>query len=324
MEIISENANADGGCRMHVEMVSTETRDGLQLDGILSEPQGDSLQSIALDGLIFLHGVGGNFYGGRLFPPLMQRMQGLGLPVLRVNTRGHGSVNIVAGRRGALRQGAAYEVVDDSRHDIDAWVNFLVGRGLRRIGLLGHSLGAVKAVFSQAHEPHNHVSALLAISPPRLSYQTFMSGSDRDLFLPSLHAAQQLVAAGEPETLFTANYPLPLLISAASFLDKYGPGERYDILRYLPQLQVPTLFVYGSREVESGRSAFQGLPGLLEQHKPSLLDMEVAVIPNADHFYTGTQGLLADQISHWLAARWGQQPPAASEAARTLTSKLEP
>ena len=294
---------------MHVEMVSTETRDGLQLDGVLSEPGEEIVQSLALDGLLFLHGVGGNFYGGRLFPPLMQRMQQLGLAVLRVNTRGHGSVNIVAGRRGAIRQGAAYEVVDDARHDIDAWLNFLGERGLRRIGLLGHSLGAVKAVFTQAHEPHRYVSALLAISPPRLSYQAFLSGNDRELFLPSLNAAQELVAAGESETLFNANYPLPLLISAGSFLDKYGPGERYDILQFLPQLQVPTLFVYGSREVESPRSAFQGLPQLLKQHQPSLLDMEVAVVPNADHFYTGVQSLLADQITQWLNARWSTQKP---------------
>ena len=84
--------------------------------------------------------------------------------MLSVNTRGHDSVFGASLGNVRRRFGAAYEMVDDCRHDIAAWIEFLASRGHERIVLIGHSLGAIKAVYAQAHEKLPQVAAVVAVS----------------------------------------------------------------------------------------------------------------------------------------------------------------
>src|SRR5262245_56877053 len=117
---------------MHVELVRTVTRDGLRLDGALSDaPHGGSLAAI------LLHGVAANFYTSSTFEPLIPKLRSLGIPALCVNTRGHDSVFGASLGNVRRRFGAAYEIVDDCRHDMAAWIEFLTSRGNQRIVLIG-------------------------------------------------------------------------------------------------------------------------------------------------------------------------------------------
>src|SRR5205807_8481573 len=107
--------------------VRTVTRDGLRLDGALSLAQsaGVGKTSSIAGAALLLHGVAGNFYTSSTFEPLIPRLQELGLAALSVNNRGHDSV-FGAGLGNVRRRfGAAYEVVDDCRQDIAAWIDFL-------------------------------------------------------------------------------------------------------------------------------------------------------------------------------------------------------
>ena len=54
-----------------------------------------------------------------------------------------------------------------------------------------------------------------------------------------------------------------LMISAGSYVDKYGPEERYNIMKFANQLSCPTLITYGQREVDEGSLAFAGVPDAL-------------------------------------------------------------
>ena len=69
--------------------------------------------------------------------------------------------------KGGRRLGAAYEIVDDCRHDLLAWLDLLRERAGPRIALVGHSLGAVKTIYALAHEDVP-LQCAIAISPPRL------------------------------------------------------------------------------------------------------------------------------------------------------------
>ncbi|MBC8357225.1 MAG: alpha/beta hydrolase [Planctomycetes bacterium] len=285
---------------MLVELVRTKTSDGLRLDGALAFPQERRMALPSVDGVILLHGVGGNYFSGAMFDPLAIRLLDAGIAVLRVNTRGYGSVNMIATDGGATRGGAAFEVVDQCRYDINAWCDFLVVRGLSRIGLIGHSLGAIKAVYSAAHAPHADVASVIAASPPRLSYSAFQHGPRSHDFFESLSTAKQLVKEGRPEQLITAKFPFPLLISAASYVDKYG-DERYNILKFVSQVGCPTLFTYGSIELEQGGIAFAGLPEAIHQATSDAPEIQragikVATIAGADHFYSGKFDELAEVV----------------------------
>jgi len=289
---------------MLVELVRTKTSDGLRLDGSLARPVVKPTEPPFVDAAILLHGVGGSFFGGAMFEPLSNRLLEFGVAVVRVNTRGYGSINMIATEGGATRGGAAFEVVDQCRHDINAWCDFLVGRGMSRIGLVGHSLGAIKAVYSAAHAPHPNVASVIAASPPRLSRRAFQIGPRSDDFFESLTTAKQLVEEGRPEQLITAKFPFPLLISAASYVDKYG-DERYNLLKFVSRVRSPTLFTYGSIELEQGGVAFAGLPDAIqravsEAEEAERPKVDVVTIADADHFYAGKHDELADVVARWL------------------------
>jgi pimeloyl-ACP methyl ester carboxylesterase len=285
-----------------VELVRITTSDGLRLDGALASPVNRPMSPPITDAAIFLHGVGGSFFSGTLFDCLADQLLELGIAVLRVNTRGHGSISMIATDGGATRGGAAFEVVDQCRYDINAWCDFLAARSLSRIAMIGHSLGAIKAVYSSAHSPHSNVTHVIAASPPRLSHNAFRNGSRSHDFFTSLTAAKECVEAGHPEQLITVKFPFPMLIAAASFIDKYG-DERYNIIKFVEQCNCPTLFTYGSVELEQGGIAFAGLPDAIRQATSNAQRFCIATIEGADHFYSGKSSELTSQITKWLRSQ---------------------
>jgi pimeloyl-ACP methyl ester carboxylesterase len=291
---------------MMVDLVRVTTKDGLRLDGALRLPPAGTLCKTSLDAALFLHGVGSNFYTSGTLDGIAARLHQLGLALLPVNTRGHDNIYAASANFGRRLQGAAYEVVDECRHDVRAWVEFLKSRGYQRILLMGHSLGAIKAIYSQVHEPLPEVAGVLAMSPPRLSQRAFLQSRDSAIYFESLSTAEQMVAAGRGDELFLAKFPFPLIITASGYLDKYGPGERYNITRFGNQVPVPILYTYGSKEVADGGGPFAGVPEALARLPAAGGSVEIAVIPGGDHFYTGVYEGLAEEIEAWLSGTWGE------------------
>ncbi|MFO0879369.1 MAG: alpha/beta fold hydrolase [Gemmataceae bacterium] len=279
---------------MQVDLVHTATRDGLRLDGIF---QASSATHPALDAALCLHGTGSNFYGSTLFDALAARLLESGISVLRVNTRGHDLMsNAAQVRGGGRRAGASHEILDDCRHDVAAWCDWLRGQWRSRLVLIGHSSGAVKALYAQALEPDAHVRALVALSPPRLSYSWFRASDRAMTFNQTFQQAQALVQAGEPHALLEVTVPLPFVVTASGYLEKYGPDERYNYLRFLDRLTVPTLVTLG--EVEMGNNmAFRDAPEAIRQVAPPV---QMATIAGADHFYSGVRDELIATVLGWL------------------------
>ena len=195
--------------------------------------------------------------------------------------------------------GAAYETVDDCRHDWDAWVEFAVEQGFHNIALWGHSLGAVKSIYYMAKENDPRVRCVVAASPPRFSYELFTQAPDEGAeFRRVCQLAQQHVDAGQPETLLQTAHPVPLLVAARVFLDKYGPEARYDIVEHIPNLKVPTLLFIGTDETP--RLSFAESPPVMRQLQAQMQDFRFESIPEADHFYTNQRDYVWDLVSGWL------------------------
>jgi pimeloyl-ACP methyl ester carboxylesterase len=283
-----------------VDLVRVTTADGVRLDGGFQRPSGGAQTApLPIDAVLCVHGTGGSFYTSALFDALAVRMLARGAAVLRINTRGHDLVSTAATAEGGKRQGAAYEAVDNCRHDLRAWLDWLVEQGFRRVCLVGHSLGAVKAVYSLARNSHDVVAALAAISPPRLSHSWFVAGAKGEEFQGYLATAAQHVQEGRPETLLDVRFPLPFLVTAAGYLEKYGPDERYNFLPLVGRVACPALYTFGGEEVERN-VAFNGLPAAVDQAAGGRQDVRVTVIPEADHFYSRHAAKLIAEIEAWL------------------------
>jgi pimeloyl-ACP methyl ester carboxylesterase len=278
---------------MLVDLVQVTTRDGVRLDGMYQPPPPGGLACC------LVHGTGGSFYSSTLFDALAERLLGLGSGVLRVNTRGHDLMSTAVTAKGGRRLGAAYEVVDECRHDIAAWVDWLKDRAGPGVGLIGHSLGAVKCLYALAHEPALEVAAVIAISPPRLSYSWFCSSPDGPQFLEAYALAERRVEQGQPTALVEVKLPLPFVVTAAGYVEKYGPDERYNYLRFVAGLRCPVLVTLGAIEAENNM-AFRGAALALAEVGPRSPQLAVTVIDGADHFYSAARGELLACIEAWL------------------------
>ena len=279
---------------MLVDLVRVTTPDGCLLDGALQRPENDVVRAVELDGVCLIHGTGSNFYQSTLMEFFAENLLAQGVAVLRANTRGHDGVSTLVTAKGGTRLGAAYERVDDCRHDLRGWVDFMRAKVGPTIGLLGHSLGAVKCLYAAAHDPDLAPAAVIAVSPPRLSFAAFAESERGPEFLEAISAAQTLAEQGRGEVLMEATIPLPMLIAAGGYLEKYGPDERYQIVPLVKRLETPTLFLFGEKEVRDN-VAFQRLPEELGE-----LGREVVVIEGGDHFYTGVRGPAWNAIHRWL------------------------
>ena len=202
---------------MQVELVHVATSDEVPLDGYLRTASSAG----PLDLVICHHGVGSKFYTPSFFDRVGDRLLDRGCAVLRVNNRGHDDAFGV----GQRTFGATYEIVDECRYDITAWLGFAQARGFKRVGVWGHSLGAVNTIYFLSVQDDARITCAIASSPPRFAYA---------LYDERLHAvlqrAQTLVDAGTPDELVQAQVPVQRRFAAQTYLDKYGPDARYDYL----------------------------------------------------------------------------------------------
>ena len=283
---------------MHIDHVRTITRDGIHLDGSFQSSPATA-SGFPLDAICLIHGTGGNFYNSTLFDAFAERFLELGCSVLRVNTPGHDGISTAVTATGGRRLGAAYEIVDECRYDLMAWIDWLKQRAGPQIALIGHSLGAVKSLYTLAHEPSLAVRCVVAISPPRLSYSWFCSSPEGPQFLQTYTVAEKLVEGRNPAALLEVKLPLPFVITAAGYVEKYGPDERYNYLKFLPGVPSPMLITLGGVEVENNM-AFQGPPEAIAALTSRSRQLSVATIAGADHFYSGCRADLLGVVEAWL------------------------
>ncbi len=111
--------------------------------------------------------------------------------------------------------------------------------------------------------------------------------------------AQRHTESGQPAALLEVKLPLPMLITAGGYLEKYGPDERYNYLHFVPGVPCPTLLLLGRLEVESNM-AFREAPQALAKLAAKRPNLVVETIEGADHFYTGARDALGIRLEAWL------------------------
>ncbi len=281
----------------HFELVTSITPDQVKLHGLFQATR--VARQTTLDAAVVLHGLGGNFYSSSLNLGLVDALRELGMAVIVGNTRGHDGISMspVSGRAQTI--GAAYEIVDECQHDVAGWVRFLNERGFSQLTLLGHSLGAIKSLYAMAHRPQPSVRALVGLSATRLNHQALLNSKRGDDFQKWFRRAVEYVQQGRGDELLSVDFPFPTHMSATAYRDKYGPEDRYDWTRFVDQIQVPTLMMYGERELQHN-AAFQGLWQQLlaiAQRRPNFT---FQAIPSADHFYAGVHDRVTSAMQTWI------------------------
>ncbi len=281
---------------MLVDLISVTTSDGITLDGAFFPAATDASGSGPVDAMLLIHGSGGRFYAPAT-RTMAEDLSRRGYPCLALNTRGHDTVWIDTASE--VPHGNAFEILDISRHDLRAGVDFLAERGYQRIGLLGHSMGAVKVTYYAAWEDDPRVRTVIPISPVRLSYAYYMESPDAKEFQGYLERADQMESEGRAQELMKAEFPIPQYFSAASYLDKHGPAERYNLVTLAPRIKVPLFIVAGSLETHTRLRDMARDLALAAVNSPRA---EHIIIDGGNHALQNRKQEAALAVLNWLAS----------------------
>jgi pimeloyl-ACP methyl ester carboxylesterase len=281
-----------------VELVKVKTQDGVPLDGALLEGATARNEVPGIDVALMMHGNGGTFYGD-FFVEFAEGLARLGCPSLRANNRGHDIVNKLPDN--SRFYGVAYDVPRDCIADYRAWIDWLAAQGHRRILLWGHSRGAAKTVYYQAHAADPRVHACVLASPPWLSHERYAASRLGARFLDDYRRAEKMVAEGRGDDTLWVEVPLPNLTGAACYVDNYGPDEKINVFRLLDRITTPVLAFSGTREIVE-RFGFDGLDVELSRWASRLPNLTHVSVPGADHFYAGAgqKDFVLRAVLDWL------------------------
>lgn len=267
------------------------TSDGLVLDGGLLQPPTPSPLAY-----VFVHGTGSNFYAPGILEQLAERAMQSGHIAIRVNTRGHDGAASIPGQSKSLKGGATFELVADCVHDINAWCDYLVRLGASRIVLVGHSMGGVKSIYSQAHSPHSAVCGIVCLSPPRFCHQHWMAHPQGSAFREHFALASRLVVEQQPGALFECRQPTPFVATAAGFIEKYGPDDRYDFVPLLGRVTVPALILLGDKTLTAS-PAFDTHPQEISRMRDAGVPVTFQLVTGTDMNYSNRADEIWRQIS---------------------------
>lgn len=271
-----------------------KTEDGVELQGMLYTPQ-KKVDCVVLH----CHGMAGNFYENRFVNVVGVKLVAEGIAFCAMNNRGHDFIaDFLVEKSGKIeckRIGQVYERIEDSVKDIVAWINYLKNQGYNKVILMGHSLGAVKAVL-YAKKYQDTLSGLVLASPPDM---LGLAKAEND-FNQKMEEAKELVLAGKDDELLNGrvfdNYP----ISAGTFLNFFSEGSEADVFpikvgrksEQLSKVKLPMFVIFGEKD-----NCFEYDPkGITAFFKKNTPTAKMAVIPRANHVYLGEEHAFAQEV----------------------------
>lgn len=280
---------------MIVDLISTTTSDGVRLDGVFLAPDPGLSSGSAIDGVLLIHGSGTSFCSPHVLS-MAEDLRVAGYPCLNLNTRGHDI--IWRSNEDGRIHGNAFEILDDSRADLRAGLDYLAGLGYRRLGIVGHSMGAVKVAYYAATEKDERVKTVIPVSPVRLSYSYYMHSPDSAEFQDIVTSCDQAVAEGEEDRLIKVGFPIPHIFGASAYLDKHGPEERYNLVPLAPNIMVPMLVLGGSLETHT---RILDMAKDLAQAATNSPQAEYLIVEGGEHSLMNLPKEASGAVLDWLA-----------------------
>jgi pimeloyl-ACP methyl ester carboxylesterase len=281
------------------EPVRITTKDGLELHGMLFEPNKKVDKA-----LIHIHGWCGNFYENKFIDFIAKETVEKGFAFLTFNNRGVGFVTDLIRRKKSkvdyVKIGGSWEKFEDCILDIKAAINLLDKKGYRKIILEGHSLGCQKITYYKYKMKDKRVKALVELAPvDDVGFIKRLHGKKYEI---SLKIAKEMIKKG------LGNNPVPKwmlfapLLSAKRYLDLADPktnqGKLFNYsgnLKEVKNVNCPLLAIFGSKddyEVKAGK--------MLEILKENVKNCDVRLIKNANHGFVGFESELAKLVGNWI------------------------
>ncbi len=268
------------------KMISIQTSDKFQLDGLLARPDQDDKIENNKTIIIMIHGLTMNFYNP-FFISLLPYLTEHGYSVLLANNRGH---DLFTTRHSfQQKRGAIWETFQDSILDITAIIELARSLDYENVVLSGHSMGGLKVIYFQSQIQQEIVKSIILISPV-ISMKGIYRFRLGDKFNRIVNKAKESVQKGYNDSLFSI-YPVwPYTLSAKTIVSFMSDESEANIYRHIGKIKNPILVLLDDyeRDYDLRKKA-------INSNRIDMLRIE-----GADHFYNGFEKLVADSMLRWL------------------------
>jgi pimeloyl-ACP methyl ester carboxylesterase len=236
--------------------------------------------------LIFVHGMGGNFYRSNFRKQLFLDAASAKFDVLMFNNRG-------------AEKDVATEQFTDCLEDLDAALAFAKRKGYRHVTLMGTSTGCQKITYHQALRANPLVKALVLTA-----IGDDYAISRRDLGRTHAHwvaKAKQLVARGKGDTIL----PRCNGFSALRFLSVADPksieAQLFDFagpMRHYQRVKIPVLALLPEQE-QYACIPIHDMAAILQQKSRSR-NFACIIVPRGDHSFKNAEPAASRAAYIWL------------------------
>lgn len=295
-------------------VVRFEATDGVELSGLLYEPKRRSKRAA-----IFLHGTGGaSVFESKRTNLLARSFTEAGVAWFAFNNRGAHLLKRLRRRVGTrskgVQGGMAHELIRECVFDIDGAIRELRSRGYSDFTLVGHSTGANKVAVYDARKPRNPVKRYVLLAGGDDTGMLWQQLGTRR-FSAALARAKERIRERQGDELVPASLS-SLPMSWRAFYDMANPDGDYNVFpfletmksvrlgrrahfRHLRGIRKPTLILYGDSDEYCYGDVSRCVAILADALGPKE-NVEMAILADADHGFSGKEAELADVILGWM------------------------
>ena len=294
---------------MKLEKKFFETEDGIELCGLLHEPEEKGKEIV-----IAVHGMQSNCLKKR-DDYIAKKLTDESISYFCFSNRGHDLISSfsknIDGKKEKILLGACLENVEDSYFDIKAAIKTMLDLGYTKIHLQGHSLGCTKIVYTYNKMKENNdiecldkINSVILLSMVDISNALrFFFNSDKDELVEKMEIEVQ---KGNGNIIFT--FPGAIIPMSPNTLLRYMKyNEKIDFARFsdenydfkeLNEIKIPLFMRWGNNNELILQPADKLVQNLNKKIKNDKKDL--GFIDGATHNYSGKEQILANQILDFL------------------------
>ena len=272
---------------MKQELIRINSIDGIEMVGILYEPQEKSNKIV-----IHVHGLCGNFYENRFLDILAKSYTNKGISFLTFNNRGTNFISELLKGNNFEIIGGCYERFIDCLLDIEGAINYVKEKGYNNIILEGHSYGCNKVIYYYNKKKDNSISKIVLLAPCDIPQECakFLGKEEYEI---AKRESTKLINEGKQKQLINFSVNANGKISAGTYYNDFLPDGENDFIRYkdgensknkiLNSIDIPVLIVFGDADECVLTENIETVKGYLNKN---IKNSNIQIINGADHSYT--------------------------------------
>lgn len=285
-----------------MQIIKTQTEDGLVLSGLLSESQNKEKV------ILHVHGMASDFYTGSYFPLMHDQYFKKGFSFLSVELRGTHTIRPFKTNNGIRIIGNAYEKFEDCVLDIGSWVNKLTSDGYNEIWLQSHSLGTCKAAHYTSKN-NDKISGNIFISPSEMVGLVHdpEGYEDHKVMMPQ---AKELVKAGKPDKILDRDLWGVFRLSAGTYVNFFSEDSNTAVFNYwkpelgwdvVSSISSPVLAITGTKDdgITPVIDPFDAMK-MLRSNFTNSPRVETKIYEGAEHDFNGFEQKIVDDVINFI------------------------